>query len=113
MRPARTPWWSRASRRAVIGAPSERTATASTAYTRAFTGKPARGIENGFLVNHDELAPSAYPELHHLTAPVRAAARERGDHEALNLWAGQTHELAHDLPAVDVVALLGRGGAPR
>jgi nitronate monooxygenase len=80
-----------------------------TRITRAFTGKPARGIVNAFMEEHDAHAPEAYPELHHLTAPVRAAARERGDAEAINLWAGQAHELARDLPAAEVVAALSEG----
>lgn len=81
---------------------------ATTRMTRAFPGKPARAIENRFLAKHEDMAPSAYPELHHVTAPVRAAARERGDPEGLNLWAGQAHELAADLPAAEVVGLLAR-----
>jgi len=79
-----------------------------TRLTTAFTGKRARGIENRFLREHPE-APEAYPELHHATAPIRAAARERGDAEALNLWAGQTHELARAIPAADLVAELAAG----
>ena len=80
----------------------------ATALTRAFSGKPARGIRNRFLREHPD-APGAYPELHHLTAPIRAAGRERGDAEVLNLWAGQTHELARAIPAADLVAeLAGR-----
>jgi nitronate monooxygenase len=78
----------------------------ATRVTRAFTGKPARGIVNRFLAEHDEEAPEAYPELHHLTAPIRAAARERGDPDDLNLWAGQAHELAPELPAAEVVRQL-------
>jgi nitronate monooxygenase len=76
-----------------------------TRLTRAFTGKPARGLVNRFLAEHED-APEAYPELHHVTAPIRAAARERGDPEEINLWAGQAHELAPDLPAAEVVRLL-------
>jgi nitronate monooxygenase len=79
-----------------------------TSITRAFTGRPARGIENAFLREHRE-APAAYPELHHLTAPIRAAGRERGDAEVLNLWAGQAHELARAIPAADLVAELAAG----
>lgn len=79
-----------------------------TRVTRAFTGRPARGIENRFMREHPH-APEAYPELHHLTAPIRAAGRERDDAEVLNLWAGQAHELARAIPAADVVAeLAGR-----
>jgi nitronate monooxygenase len=76
-----------------------------TRLTRAFTGKPGRGIVNRFLIEHED-APEAYPELHHVTAPVRAAARERGDPEEINLWAGQAHELAPELPAAEVVRRL-------
>ena len=50
------------------------------------------------------VAPSAYPEVHHLTAPVRAAARERGDADGFHLWAGQAHALARAMPAADLVA---------
>ena len=81
-----------------------------TRLTRAFSGKPARGIVNRFLTEHDD-APAAYPELHHMTAPVRAAARERGDAEEINLWAGQAHELAPELPAAEVVRRLTPAGA--
>jgi nitronate monooxygenase len=77
-----------------------------TALTRAFSGRTARGIVNRFLREHDADAPSAYPEVNHLTAPLRAAARTRGDAEAINLWAGQAHALARELPAGELVAQL-------
>ncbi len=54
-------------------------ATAETRLTRAFTGRRARGIVNRFLLDHDPFAPMGYPEIHYLTAPIRAAARELGD----------------------------------
>jgi nitronate monooxygenase len=79
---------------------------ASTALTRAFTGRAARGIVNRFVREHSAGAPSAYPELHHLTAPLRAAARERGDAEAMHLWAGEAHQLARVLPAGELVTRL-------
>jgi nitronate monooxygenase len=77
-----------------------------TALTRAFTGRTARGIVNRFLVEHDADAPSAYPQVHHLTAPMRAAARDAGDAEGFHLWAGQAHALAEELPAADLVRRL-------
>ena len=77
-----------------------------TALTRAFTGRMARGIVNGFLAELSADAPRAYPAVHHLTAPIRAQGRKTGDHELLNLWAGQAHELARDLPARDLVRRL-------
>ena len=77
-----------------------------TAVTRAFTGRLARGIRNRFLDEHSAAAPSAYPEIHHLTSPMRRAARAAGDPDLVNLWAGQTHELSRELPAAELVAVL-------
>jgi nitronate monooxygenase len=77
-----------------------------TALTRAFTGRLARGLVNRFLREHSEDAPSAYPHIHHVTAPIRATARKRGDADGFNLWAGQTHVLARELPAAKIVATL-------
>ncbi len=79
---------------------------APTALTRAFTGRTARGIENRFMREHEGDAPLAYPEVHHITAPVRAAARERGDADGFHVWAGQTYPLAAELPAGELVQQL-------
>jgi nitronate monooxygenase len=73
-----------------------------TALTRAFTGRTARGIVNRFMREHSA-APSADPEVHHLTAPMRAAARQRGDADGFNLWAGQGYQLAESVPAAELV----------
>jgi nitronate monooxygenase len=83
------------------------TRTTPTRLTRAFSGRLARGIVNRFMDEHDRDAPRAYPEVHHLTTPVRAAARARGDGDAINLWAGQGHELARTGPAAELVRQLG------
>ncbi len=77
-----------------------------TALTRAFTGRTARGIENRFMREHEPDAPHGYPEVHHLTAPVRAAARETADADGFHLWAGQAHPLAADVPAGELVRRL-------
>jgi nitronate monooxygenase len=79
---------------------------AGTAMTRAFTGRLARGIRNQFLDEHSHDAPAAYPEVHHLTAPLRAVGRAAGNPEVVNLWAGQAHELSRDLPAAELGAVL-------
>jgi nitronate monooxygenase len=77
-----------------------------TALTRAFTGRLARGISNRFLREHGPDAPRAYPDVHYLTAPLRAAGRERGDADVVNLWAGQAHALATEEPAGELVRRL-------
>jgi nitronate monooxygenase len=87
-------------------APAHRAALAApgrTRLTRAFTGRTARGIANRFLTDHDAAAPAGYPEVHHLTAPARGAARAAGDAGGFHLWAGQAHELARPGPAGDIV----------
>jgi nitronate monooxygenase len=77
-----------------------------TAFTRSFTGRSARGIVNGFMADHPD-APSAYPHVHHLTAPLRAAAREAGDEDGINLWAGVNFARAEERPAAEIVRRLG------
>ena len=79
--------------------------TGDTAVTRAFTGRRARGIVNRFMRDHPN-APSAYPHVHHLTAPLRAAARAAGDPERVNLWAGTAFERVRARPAAEVVGAL-------
>jgi nitronate monooxygenase len=76
-----------------------------TAFTRAFTGRCARGIVNRFMREHRN-APSAYPHIHHLTAPLRAAARAAGDADGINLWAGVNFAGAKERPAAEVVTSL-------
>ncbi|HEY1514915.1 MAG TPA: nitronate monooxygenase, partial [Solirubrobacteraceae bacterium] len=77
-----------------------------TRLTRAFSGRTARGIVNRFMDEHDADAPRAYPQVHHLTSPVRTAARAAGDVDAVNLWAGQGHALAQARPAGEIVRTL-------
>jgi nitronate monooxygenase len=77
----------------------------STGLTRAFSGRLARGIVNAWQREHRD-APLAYPEVHYLTTAMRAAARKAGDSERFNLWAGQAHPLARELPAGELVRLL-------
>jgi nitronate monooxygenase len=45
-------------------------------------------LSNRFAREHDRQAPRAYPEVHHLTRPLRAAATRAGDDSVPNLWAG-------------------------
>ncbi|AFT98775.1 nitronate monooxygenase [Nocardia brasiliensis] len=82
------------------------TASTPTMLTRAFTGRRARGLRNEFMAEHTATAPVAYPEIHYATAPLRAAARSAGNPDKVNLWAGQTHTLAPELPAGELVRTL-------
>jgi nitronate monooxygenase len=89
--------------------PAQREATATetpTVLTHAFSGRLARGITNRFHREHDAFAPRAYPEVHHLTSPLRAQARKKGDADVINLWAGQAHSLAGELDAAELTRRL-------
>jgi nitronate monooxygenase len=76
-----------------------------TALTRAFSGRPARGLVNRFIADNPD-APAAYPQLNNLTKPMRGAASTAGDPEAMSLWAGQTYARARPMPAADLVRRL-------
>ena len=82
----------------------------ATAVTRAFTGRPARGLVNRFMLDHPD-APAGYPEIHCATRPLRAAATGTGDTGRMNLWAGEGFRAATTRPAAEVVALLTGGSA--
>ncbi|KUN83571.1 2-nitropropane dioxygenase [Streptomyces bungoensis] len=79
---------------------------ARTELTRAFSGRPARALVNRFLREHGPYAPAAYPEVHHLTSPLRKAAARADDAQGMALWAGQGHRMARDLPAGELVRVL-------
>nr|WP_295831378.1 nitronate monooxygenase [uncultured Azospirillum sp.] len=84
-----------------------------TRITRAFSGRPARGIVNRFMETvEDPDAPDAvlpFPLQNTLTRPLRTAAGKTGQAEFLSLWAGQGLGLARRRPAGELVADLLRG----
>jgi nitronate monooxygenase len=77
-----------------------------TVVTRAFSGRYARGLRNEFAARYGALAPEAYPELHHLTRPLRAAATEAGDPTIPSFWAGEGWQAVSSEPASQIVARL-------
>ena len=78
----------------------------TTALTRAFSGRPARGLVNRFVREHGPYAPAAYPPVHQLTSGLRKAAARTEDAQGMALWAGQGHRLARELPAGELVGVL-------
>lgn len=78
-----------------------------TRLTRAFTGRYARALVNEFVRDHGD-APEGYPAIHHLTAPIRAAAAGAGDAERLNLWAGTEWRKARQGSVAEVMESLLR-----
>jgi len=82
--------------------------TRPTGLTRAFSGRLARGIVNRLQEEHSDAAPLAYPQINHLTSPLRAHGRKTDNADLINLWAGEAHALAEARPAAEVVAKLDR-----
>ena len=94
-----------------------------TRVTRAFSGRPARGIVNRFMLDVDggdgEEAILPYPLQNSLTRPLRTAAARQGRAELLSLWAGQGVRLARRQSvgalvarlAAEAAATVGRLGA--
>ncbi len=81
-----------------------------TRITRAYSGRPARGIVNAMMEQLDACAADipAYPVQNALTGPLRRAAAAQGRADYLALWAGQGVALARALPAGELVATLAR-----
>jgi nitronate monooxygenase len=77
-----------------------------TVITRAFIGRPARALRNGFVDRHGAEAPVAYPAIHHLTRELRRAASAAGDADRLHLWAGTGYRSAPSGPVTDVIRWL-------
>jgi nitronate monooxygenase len=77
-----------------------------TVITRAFTGRPARGLRNAFIDAHEAEAPFGYPAIHYLTTAMRKAAAAAGKPEYLHLWAGTGYRHATAEPAADILRRL-------
>lgn len=80
---------------------------AETVITRAFSGRWARGLANRFAVDHPD-APRGYPQVHHLTRPLRSAATRAGDPDVPNLWAGTGWRAVRGEPAAEVVRRIAK-----
>jgi len=81
-----------------------------TRITRAFSGRPARGIQNRFM-NEMEATPRAilpFPLQNALTRPLRTAAAKAGRAEFLSLWAGQGVRLARRQSAAELIERLAQ-----
>ncbi len=83
-----------------------------TRLTRAFSGRPARGIVNRFMTEVDRADASEailpFPLQNALTRPLRNAAAKQGRAEFLSLWAGQGVRLARRQSAANLIARLAK-----
>jgi len=92
-----------AHKRAILDARND-----TTVLTRAFSGRPARGIPNAFMAKlaGKENIILPYPLQNMLTRAMRTAAAGRGDSGFLSLWAGTGVARARAMPAAALVARL-------
>lgn len=90
-------------RRALLSARTD-----TTVITRAFSGRPARGLRNTFIDmlqgKEDSILP--FPLQNTLTRSMRSAAAKTGNAGFLSLWAGQGVTRARSLPAAELIARL-------
>ena len=80
----------------------------STALTRAFSGRWARGIRNEFMEQSEqaESEPISFPWQNALTRDMRSTAAKTGEKELLSLWAGQGTRMARRMAASELMAAL-------
>lgn len=78
--------------------------------TRAFSGRPARGITNAFMREADALGGDIlpYPLQNALTRPMRTAGGKSGNINVLSLWAGQGAPLARRESTAELIQRLAR-----
>ncbi len=90
-------------KRAILAATKD-----TTVVTRAFSGRPARGLKNAFITSLDDKQGHilGYPLQNALTRSMRTAAAQQGVPDYLSLWAGQGVARARAMPAGDLVARL-------
>jgi nitronate monooxygenase len=76
-----------------------------TVVTRAFSGRPARGIPNHFIreVEASEGAILPFPWQNAVTRPLRNAASKAGRAEFISLWAGEGRGALREEPAAELV----------
>lgn len=80
-------------------------ADAATTITRAFSGRPARGIRNEFIrrAEAQNIPVLPFPVQNKATGPLRAAAAKQNNPDYVSLWAGQGFTLARRMGAAELV----------
>jgi nitronate monooxygenase len=82
--------------------------TDTTVITRAYSGRPARGLSNGFIamVAGKEHSILPFRQQNDLTRPMRNAAGQQGIADFISLWAGQGVARCRSMPAAELVTTL-------
>ncbi|MEM1300252.1 MAG: DUF561 domain-containing protein [Pseudomonadota bacterium] len=94
-------------------APAHRRALAAsdgtdTRPTKAFSGRPARGIKNRYMdamEAHEDMLPD-FPLMNTVTAPTRKASAAKDSQDFMSLWAGQAVGLNRESTMAELVETL-------
>ena len=80
----------------------------ATVVTRAFSGRPARGLANAFIamVADRERAILPFRQQNDLTRAMRNEAGRQGIADFMSLWAGQGVARSRAMPAAELVKTL-------
>ena len=86
----------------------EQAADTGSAVTNLFSGRPARGLLNHYLIEAGLLSEAAlaFPYAATLLAPLRAASEKSGLPDYMQLWAGQAAGIAEAMPADELTRKL-------
>ncbi|KOS60092.1 nitronate monooxygenase [Lysinibacillus agricola] len=71
-----------------------------TTITRAFSGKPARGLANDFTERMKDAIVAPYPLQNDLTTTIRKESAKRGNAEYLSMWMGENSYLVKQTGSV-------------
>jgi nitronate monooxygenase len=90
-------------KQALLGAKTD-----TTVITRAFSGRPARGLTNRFIAMASGKEEFILPfrQQNDLTRPMRNAAGQKGVPDYISLWAGQGVARSRQMPAADLIKTL-------
>jgi nitronate monooxygenase len=77
-----------------------------SAVTRAFSGRPARGVNNAFIELMKDKSVLPFPLQNSLTGPLRQLAVKADNGEFQSLWAGSQYSRARQMPAAVLVRTL-------
>jgi len=76
--------------------------------TKAFSGRPARGINNTFIERMQNQAILPFPIQNTLTGPIKSWAAKTDNGEYQSLWAGTEYRRVRAMPAADLMEVLRR-----
>ncbi|MGE7093124.1 NAD(P)H-dependent flavin oxidoreductase [Lysinibacillus sp. NPDC048646] len=77
-----------------------------TTITRAFTGKPARGLANDFTERMKDAIVAPYPLQHYLTSTIRKESAKQGNSQYVSMWMGENSYLVQPGSVEDILAKL-------